>query len=197
MDKKIKELIETADWHDITRRLAGYALSRVRYVFGIKDKLTVLPMGASVESVVQESIKKLLDGTRQWNPDQVDLLGFLMGVVKSEISHLAALKDNQLTDKAHSTDNLDNRGDEELNPEERLIKKEEERLIAEVYQKLIGQAEKNSDYETIALCIMSGITKPADIAEQSGIEINKVYRLKRTWQKDFELILREVLSKAN
>jgi len=198
LDQKIREQIEGADWNDIIRKITVYAASLARYVFGIKSNYTTLPMGASIETVVQESVRKLLDGTRDWNPDRVDLLGFLRGAVKSEISHLAGLKDTQQTNKCLASEEFENfQGDDRLNPEQLLVEKEEAKVICEAYQELINQAENNPEYEAIAVCIMSGVSKAADIAKETGIEINRVYSLKRNWQKDFEKILREVLVKAN
>ena len=198
MDQKIKEQIEGADWNDIVRKLTVYAASRSKYVFGINNIFTVLPMGASIETVVQESVRKLLDGTRAWNPDRVDLLGFLMGIVKSEISHLAGLKDTQQTNRCWSPEEIEDfQSDDKLDPEQLLAEKEEKRVIGEAYKELIDQAENNPEYESIAVCIMSGVYKAADIAKETGIEINRVYSLKRSWQKDFEKILRKVLAEAN
>jgi hypothetical protein len=197
LDQKIKEQIEVADWNDITRKLTVYAASRVRYVFRIKNNYVTLPMGASIETVVQESVRKLLDGTRVWNPDRVDLLGFLMGIVRSEISHLAGLKDTQQANNCLSPEEIENFQGDSFDPEQLLEEKEEARVIYEAYQELINQAESNPEYGAIALCLMSGVSKAADIAKETGIEIKKVYSLKRNWQKDFEKILREVLAKAN
>lgn len=197
MDQKIREQIEAADWKDMLRKLTAYAASRARYVFGIKNNYGTLPMGASIETVVQESVRKLLDGTRAWDPDRVDLFGFLMGVVKSEISHLVELKDNQQTNNCLLPEEIENLQSDSLNPEQLLVEKEEARVICEAYKELINQAENNSEYEEIAVCIMSGISKAVDIAQTTGIEINRIYSLKRSWRKDFEKILREVLAKAN
>ncbi len=197
MDQRIKEHIQKADWRDITLKLAGYASSRARYVFRINDNTAVLPMGFSVDSVVQEAIKKLLDGTRKWDPDRVDLLGFLMGAVKSEIGHLMGLKDNQLTDRSCALEDFEGLKSEGLSPEQALIENENKRVLDIAYQRLIEQAESDSDYGMIASCIMLGISKPVDIAKETGIDINRVYYLKKHWQKDFEKILREVLAEAN
>lgn len=196
-NQRIKEHIEKADWREITLRLASYALKRARYVFRIKDDTAVLPMGFSVKSVVQEAIRKLLDGTRKWDPDKVDLFGFLMGAVKSEIGHLLELQDNQLTDRRCTLEDLDALKGEGPNPEQTLIENENKKIFDLAYQSLIEQAEANSEYGMIALCIMQGVSKPADIAKETGIEITRVYYLKKHWQKDFEKILHEVLAEAN
>ncbi|MGD9950457.1 MAG: hypothetical protein AB7U29_18555 [Desulfobulbus sp.] len=197
MDQRIKEHIENADWRDITLKLASYASKRARYVFKIQNNSSVLPMGFSVESVVQEAIRKLLDGTRKWNPDSVDLLGFLRGAVKSEIGHLMELIDNQMMDRRYVLDDIEDLGNAELSPEQALIEKEYNNNVDFAYQRLMEDAEADPEYEMIALCIMQDITKPADIAKETGIDINRVYYLKKIWRKDFEKILREVLAEAN
>lgn len=196
MDQRIKEHIQAADWPEITRKLSIYASRRANIVFKVKSDHAVLPMGFSVASVVQESIRKLLDGTRKWNPDNVDLLGFLMGVVKSEIGHLLGLKETSLTTLI-DPENIEKYQNESLNPEQILIENENNRLFEIVHQKLIEQAESNPEYETVALCLMSGTYKPRDIAQETGLDIKEVYKIKKRWQKDFENILREVLAEAN
>ena len=197
MDQKVKEHIEKADWHEITIKLASYASKRARSVFRIRDNTAVLPMGFSVESVVQEAIRKFLDGTRKWNPDKVDLLGFLMGAIRSEIGHLMGSMDNQMTDRYCAPEDLEGFSDGGLNPEQSLTEKERHNIIESVYQRLIEEAEADSEYGMIALCIMQGATKPADIARETSMDINKVYSLKKRWQRDFEKILREVVAELN
>ena len=197
MDQKIRGHVEKADWREITLKLASYASYRARYVFRIKDNAAVLPMGFSVDSLVQEAIRKLLDGTRKWDPDKVDLLGFLRGAVKSEIGHLMELQDNQLTDRSCAIEDFEGLKNEDFNPEQALIENENKKVLDFAYQSLIEQAEANPEYSMIALCIMQGVLKPADIAKETGIEITRVYYLKKRWQKDFEKILREVLAEAN
>ncbi len=192
MDQKIKEHIQAADWSEITRKLAAYA----RYFFKIRDNQAILPMGSSVESAVHEAIRKFLDGTRRWNPENVDLLGFLKGVVKSEISHLLSSKEASLTTSI-DPENIEKYQSESLNPEQAVIEKEKGRLIEIVHQKLIEQAESDSDYLTVAVCIEAGIHKPKDIAQEMDLDVDEVYKIKKRWQRDFEKILREVLAEAN
>jgi hypothetical protein len=196
LDQRIKEHIQVADWPEITRKLSIYASRRANLVFKVKSDQAVLPMGFSVASVVQESIMKLLDGTRNWNPDNVDLLGFLMGVVKSEIGHLLDLKETSLSTPIDS-ENAEKYQNESLNPEQGVIEKENNKLLEIAHQKLIEQAESNPEYETVALCLMSGIYKPRDIVQETGLDVREVYKIKKRWQKDFEKILREVLAEAN
>jgi hypothetical protein len=192
LDQRIKEHIEAADWPEITRKLAAYA----RYFFKIRDNQAVLPMGSSVESAVHEAIRKLLDGTRRWNPENVDLLGFLKGVVKSEISHLLSLKEASLTTSV-DPENIEKYQSESPNPEQAVIAKENSRLVKIVHQKLIEQAESDSDYLSVALCLESGIHKPKDIAQEMDLDVGEVYKIRKRWERDFEKILREVLAKAN
>lgn len=192
MDQRIREHIQAADWPEITRKLAAYA----RYFFKIRDNQAVLPMGSSVESAVHEAIRKLLDGTRRWNPENVDLLGFLKGVVKSEISHLLSLKENSLTTSI-DPEQTEKYQSNSLNPEQELIEKENSILLVSVHQKLIEQAESNSDYLSVALCLEAGIYKSRDIAQEMNLDIGEVYKTKKRWQRDFEKILREVLANAN
>ena len=198
MDPTIRKHIESADWPTITRKLARYASNCVSKIFyGVWSDDSVLPMGYSVNAIVHEAIEDLLNGKRKWKPENVDLLGFLMGVVRSKTNHLVELKENNLTDRTKILEERDDLQDDRLNPEQLLVNKETNELFSKVYQRLLEQAEESPEHEGVVLCIMEGIVKPADIAKETGIDINKVYYLKKHWQKNFEKYLQEVLAEAN
>ena len=78
-------------------------------------------------------------------------------------------------------------------PEKLLLDKRNQQLILKAYQYLLEQAEGNDDYESVILAICEGFDKPSEISDQTGIEINKVYELKRRWKKEFEAALRSIL----
>lgn len=121
------------------------------------------------------------------------VIRFLKGIVQSIVSHLKELKENELLDKAKS---LEDRFDIMIGspgPEEVLADKARRKLIMEAHESMLQKANGNSDYESLALCLMHGIDKPADIAEETGLDIKRVYYLNRCWKKDYEQILSGII----
>lgn len=197
MEPEIRKLIQGADWPRITKELAVYTCYRVEITFGGKKDDLVLPVGFSLEAIVQEAIKRFFDGIREWQPKKVELLPFLKGVVKSVVSHLVELKENELADRGKSVEEHFDIDSGNPSLEESLIEKRRRYLITEAHSKLIQTAETNSEYESVALCMMDGIDKSADIAGKTDLEINKVYYLKKRWKKDYENILREIVAQKD
>ncbi len=120
-------------------------------------------------------------------------LNYLKSVVNSKVNHLYGLKEYKTTDpfketedgkiaeelleKADpSSDHASNLVQQTLNPEEELVRKEnEEEIINLVFEAIEGY----EDLQELVTCLMSGILKSGEIAEEMGREINDVYNLKR------------------
>lgn len=94
---------EQADWKTIVPLLLKYALLCVRK-YEWKTTADSLPEGQGLEDVVYGSIQKTLEqlktgktgrGLRTWNPEAVDLLGHLKGVVKSDVNTLVNLEEHR------------------------------------------------------------------------------------------------------
>lgn len=194
MDPEIRKHIQSADWPRITKELAIFARHRVKITFGRTGNDPALPKGFSVEGIVQEAVKRFLGSIREWHPEKVELLPFLKGVVKSVVSHLVELKENELTERDKPIEEHFDLAGDTPNPEESLTEEFRRSLIAEAYARLLKKAETNREYEGVALCIMDGIDKPTDIAGQTGVEITRVNYLKKCWKRDYEVILRDIIS---
>jgi DNA-directed RNA polymerase specialized sigma24 family protein len=83
------EYLATVDWATIGVQLAAYAAYVARcYRWGVGGS-DAMAQGVAAEDLAATAIRKLWTGERRWSPQrQPDLLSFLKGVVKSEMSHL-------------------------------------------------------------------------------------------------------------
>lgn len=119
--------------------------------------------------------------TRRWNPEKVDLWGFLVGVMKSLVYGAASSPENR-------TSSLD----EEL-PDQRGTKAD---LIADAsstIEEVHVQAEEDAEIEAAVLeaagndavlleyveAIMDGAGTPAEIAQHTGLTATAVYQAHR------------------
>jgi DNA-directed RNA polymerase specialized sigma24 family protein len=198
MDREKRHLIEDADWDRLPLELAKYARWLIRRKRWRTGSGNILAEGKCCEDLVQEAVKRALDETRKWDPTRVDLLMFLKGTVRSVVSHLADCDDNKLTVLGLDDEGqLGRERDEEVpfgpkpvpTPEELVLAAEDE---TRVYRMVLDAVQGKPELEDIALCLMDGVHKARDIAENTGIEINRVYQLKR----QFKTILDSLAKKA-
>ena len=111
MEHEKFKLLQQADWEAISIELAAHAAFRARNLgwrtgdrvdpeMRIKAAAVArdmdLAMGLNPVDVAQQAIKKVLDGSRKWDPSRGPLLPYLKGVVDSLINHLAESIDNEL-----------------------------------------------------------------------------------------------------
>lgn len=77
--------ITLVEWNDIAKKLLAYT-SKLFYRYGGKN--VMLSGGYSADDVAQEIVKRVLAGTRKWNPERHgDLSEYLMGQAFSIIYH--------------------------------------------------------------------------------------------------------------
>ncbi len=209
MDNKTLELIEKAGWVRIIPELTLFAVGRLRLKFFENNS----PLkGASLKDIAQdvtmESIRKVLDETRVWNPDEKDdLVIHLKTIIKSEISHLVDDKEHQTTERfpirAYSEDG---RPVEELlkkahpleehtegvviapplNPEECLEEKEQFKRHKIMEENILGKVKHAPELEEVVLCIMMGITKPREIAAELGVAVEEINNRQKRLRRIFK-----------
>lgn len=186
MEKEKRHLLATADWKRLTLELTNYAKYRVKGKVWRTGSKTRLAEGKTVEDLVQEAVKRAFDETRHWDPERVDLLGFLKGIVKSMTSHLAKSADNtsvwaqresEDAPSAHGAEAIS--ADPSPNPEEQFIAREEQEAVDLAYRLVLEKVEGQPELEGVTLCLMEGKHKPQEIAEELGVEVKRVYQLKR------------------
>jgi hypothetical protein len=209
VDKKTLELIEKADWMRIIPELTLFALGRLRLKFFENNSpLKGASLSDIAKDVVMESIRKVLDETRAWNPDEKDdLVIHLKTIIKSEISHLDDDKEHQTTERfpirAYSEDD---RPVEELlkkahlleehtegvvialplNPEECLEEKELFEWCQIMEEHIMDKVNDAPELADVVLCIMMGFSKPREIAAELGVTVteinNRQKRLRRIYK---------------
>jgi hypothetical protein len=74
-EPNLRAVLAGVNWQELTTRLLLLTQEFVRERY--------LP-GKSPGDLVQNAIKKLLEGQRKWNPRKVDLLSFLFDVIRKE-----------------------------------------------------------------------------------------------------------------
>ncbi len=84
----VKALLDEHDWDDTIPRLIKYALNKIRGLTWYQEPGGHVAAGKMAEDFVMDAVVKVYTGQRQWDPQAVpDLLTFMFGVVRSEISH--------------------------------------------------------------------------------------------------------------
>ncbi|MBI2336511.1 MAG: hypothetical protein HYU97_07095 [Deltaproteobacteria bacterium] len=170
MGKKL-ELFLNTDWKgDVLPRLTKFTEKWVRiYSWSTKGSL---PKGLEIKDIVMGAIEKTLagldeaelkKGIRRWNAEKCpNLLEFLMGIVRSDLSALAKSHDHQRTDRSEGEDDevskivdVDSLSDEEsysttnsryeelmaaLQP--RIANDEEVQQVVTAMEELINSAEE-------------------------------------------------------
>jgi DNA-directed RNA polymerase specialized sigma24 family protein len=190
MDKEKRQLLEDADWKRISLELLKYARYLARGKLWRTGSGEMLPLGKSCEDLIQEAIRLAFDESRRWDHLRVDLPTFLKGIVRSLISHLAESDDNTkireprnpalLAHDGHGNDREDLQvPDPSLNPEELTIAGEEQNTVKQAYEMVLEEAKDRPELEGVILCLMDGKNKPQEIAIELGIDIKRVYQLKR------------------
>ena len=216
IDNKTLNAIETADWDDIYPRAVKFALSKLSFRTGAPRE--GVPLIEEAEDFVNEAIKKIIEGCnegeegegpkkgmRRWDPSRGAFLQYLLSVIKSDISHLYKSEGYNLTSRmpiiAETNEN------EPIEVEEFLKRTDisEEHAISmnpdppqtpeeiysanEVRNRLLKAVEGDGELEGIALCMLDGFERPADIAEQVGVETRVVNNAKKRLQRKYDSIL--------
>ncbi len=179
-------------------RLTDHAVKKARWYGWRAGKAAEMVIGGTgPEDVVLEAISKVFDGDRKWNPSEnPDLFQYLKSVVDSLMSHLTKSFDctnirrmpqseegeilgEKLKPVDPESDTARHLSRPSPDPEQILLRKEEEEAERKAFDKLMDSIKGDDDLETVVLCVMDGMMKPAEIAEATGFEIDHVYQLMR------------------
>ncbi|MDA8307357.1 MAG: hypothetical protein M0Z81_11065 [Deltaproteobacteria bacterium] len=113
----------------------------------------------------------------------MELLGFIKGIVRSSISHLADGEDNRAVMpqslKTENGDKADPIQVESCTPEQSLIQKEDQQILLDLYERVLKRVEGNQELESLAVCMMEGIHEPKEMEEITQIPIKRIYQLRR------------------
>jgi DNA-directed RNA polymerase specialized sigma24 family protein len=89
------------EWSNLQRDLLAYTINLVRYKYW---RHGILPKGYAEQDIVQDIFLKTLTGERSWDPEVINLRTFLMGQVRSFVSHLFEWKEYKHESHIDSTD---------------------------------------------------------------------------------------------
>ena len=183
MNKKIESLLQKQDWPSIYEKLLLYAdrkLRNLRWNFGNK---------ISPNDMVHCAIESLLDGARSWNPDRVDILALLRGVMDSKLNHLFNSWEEKnivsiydfTRDDWNEENELDIKSDVSLatSPETILLERERRKIAEQILNQITGSINNDRELKIILECMFRGICKDSEIAKAAQISIERVYELRR------------------
>jgi DNA-directed RNA polymerase specialized sigma24 family protein len=198
LDSTTQDLLEKEDWDRIILRLTDHAVKKARwYGWRMGKSAETVIGGTSPEDVVLEAISKVFDGDRRWDPSEnPDLFQYIKSVVDSLMNHLTKsfdctnirrmpqseegeILEEMLKPADPESDTARHLSRPSPNPEQILLRKEQEEAEQKAFDKLMESIKGDDDLETVILCVMDGMMKPAEIAEATGFEINHVYQLMR------------------
>jgi RNA polymerase sigma factor (sigma-70 family) len=181
-DPSIQADLDALDWeNDVLPRAMKYATAASRELRGL---------GYEVEpaDLVQEAITRVYEGRRRWDKMKLPDFGvFLNGIIKSLISHVV-----ERSKKFPSEPLLWEEGSDKnfaVSPDGHIVsaalipQPADEALIEAERLKPIMDAlalvESESDeMGLLILCIRDGMTKPSEIAAETGLDLKTVYKLK-------------------
>jgi hypothetical protein len=171
MGAAVADSLRAHDWEEIAVRLLDSAVVlAARYGWTLKSQL---PRGQSLESVVADTICDIWQKPERLKPS-VPLLVQLRGIVKSKLWDLSQSKDDDVV-RSEDLDAVPHRSSD---PERAVdwvdeFKRAIELLIA------APKVKGNLELELVVTAIGCGCLEPASIAEETGIDIQRVYQLVR------------------
>ena len=136
-----------------------------------------LPRGYDAASLAMEALSRVLDGRRRpWDPQkEPTLLAYLKSVVKSILSELLAAAsresielpavDSEGRDLFAAAPSTDASADLELQR-------------SQLQEAILGQFHEDDD-QLVLLCLFEGVVKPREIADETGLSAQTVYRVKQ------------------
>lgn len=159
-----------------------------------------LPKGEGVESMVSLAFALALEGKRKWNPEaNPEFAGFLMDIIDSRLSHLATSHDNVLLrdpppdvdfeslNPVLVTNRRTSRREQSADwlskkprtPEEELFDSEAVQLEKKALRALEEAIHGDSELVSIYGAIKKGCDSDKEIAQSTGLEIEKVRTAKK------------------
>ena len=170
-DERIK--IVTAEWPHVAPRLLLY----VRYRIGPG----LLPKGHDAEDVVQKAFERLLSGSRAWDPSKADLETHMK---KSILPSMLGSKGLPFIKDAGGVEFTDEEDGDHLNSDGVRTSDSARDQISEMdraaaFEMLEQEIAGDRELEDILTAIRMKCRTPDEIAEATGIDVKRVYCLRR------------------
>lgn len=163
---------------------------------------TLLPFGATPESIVHTVIEKVLEGQRTWQGDgEASFIIAAIGMIRSETSHIFEKPEAKVVEpiiQAERTDGSDDERDFASNdpsPEAQLLEQERETLDRTRYDLLLTEIQDDEELSDVVIALHD-THSPAEIAERTGIDIKRVYQDIRTLKRKAAAIRLPLVARA-
>jgi DNA-directed RNA polymerase specialized sigma24 family protein len=140
-----------------------------------------VPGGWEVNDFIQAAVRKALDGTRKWHPEEQDLLSFMKGIISSEVSSRATAIENANDRRAttlpaeadvHTVD-VSSRQDESLSSAPSVVEYAQWRNL------LLAKLEDPLERAIVTLVIDEDLDQPQEIADRLQVSVDEVYNAKK------------------
>lgn len=159
----LTEAIQSVDMEEVLDRMNAYAISRLKSV-GVKSFNGKEPI-----DFVGDVILKVIEGKRDWATAKCSFTEFLFGCLKSEINNFFSSNKNLYEDELPDISSIE----QSINIEHKR------KQVSE----LLKQEGADDDELTVFECWADGITKPAEIAKDLGIDVKEVYNITKRLER--------------
>ncbi len=188
-------LISEHSWDETLSKLVLHAFHKMRRHFWQGVFGGPAPKGKDAEDLVMESITKVIEGDRSWDPvEQPDLFLYLKSVVDSKISHLVEGWENRHCFREAALSGGENgEGDRpgfwdtvvctNPSPEAALLLDEREQLSERFFWGFYEFLDESPKLQKMLECISEGCFKRAEIAEKMGVPVKEFDNLKKQIQR--------------
>jgi hypothetical protein len=180
----VRQLLDEHPWEETTPRLLRHVQNKIERLKWRGFRRGEPPGGAEAADIVQNVYKKVLAGTRKWDPvKQPDLFEYLRDQVDSEISNLVTSSENKCVRREGLPSSAVLERIDELSPEQILLVKEREKESDEFVLGFMEFLEGQPELQQIVDAIVDGIEKRAEIARHLHTSVEEIdlcrKRLKR------------------
>nr|BDT35128.1 sigma-70 family RNA polymerase sigma factor [Myxococcus sp. MH1] len=143
-----------------------------------------MPEGQEAEDLVQEALRRLIDGSRAWDHEKISLEDFLVQSVRSIASSAVKGLSNRV--RAIDADSAQASGDamdpmlQTPSPEQQFLALQRYKLLAEA---VLGAVSGDLEVERIVAAMLDNCVKRAELIEETGLDAkrfdNAIKRLHR------------------
>ena len=176
LSKKVRRLLIDQNWEDSIPRLTRYAIIKIREKYWYGGKGGNVAAGKMAKDFVLDAISKVFSGERGWNPDkEPDLLGYLAGVLRSDISHSSTSFENRNTT---FSEDIPHAVDEEAVSEFRKGIHKIRNLGSDFIPSFIKYIGNKEQLIKFVNYILDGL-KPREIADKMNLSRNDIYNLRK------------------
>ncbi len=182
IDKETLDALNDQSWPEIILKLKGYAINKVHRLIWRRGRQS-LPIGYETADLANKAIEQVWLGERKWNREkQPDLLKFLMNAVDSIVNNLVECAEHKYMSNS-SADEIHEKNHPALATP--IVDCDNKIDYPKLFRAIHTCAKGDEDLELILLYLEEG-KKPKEIADECGLEREKVYQLIRKLKRRVE-----------